>query len=236
MFSFKEFTISQQQTAMKVCTDSCLFGALVDIEKNVEKIIDIGTGTGLLALMLAQKSNSIKVIGLEIEPLAAEEAEWNVKNSPFSNQIEIINESLQKYQEHCKTTFDLILCNPPFYEKHLLSPVQNKNIAHHSVTLTLEEICIATKKLLNENGSFWILLPPQAMHKFNEIALQFGFSAQKMIDIRHNPQNKIIRSVGQFCKKKVLMQKNEEISIYETDSRTYSQRFISLLGNYYTIF
>ena len=126
MFKFKKFTIFQKQTSMKVCTDSCLFGSLIEIKEKTTHILDIGTGTGLLALMQAQKKSSTHIIAIEIESLAAQEATSNVKNSNYNSQITIINDSLQNYLIHAKTKFDLIICNPPFYENQLLSDQAKK--------------------------------------------------------------------------------------------------------------
>lgn len=236
MFKFKKFTIFQEQTAMKVCSDSCLFGSLIEIEKKDTTILDIGTGTGLLALMQAQKKSSTNIIGLEIDLLAAQEATSNAKNSNYNSQIAIINDSLQNYLTYTKTKFDIIICNPPFYENHLLSPKKEKNIAHHSLTLTFDELCNGSSTLLAKNGSFWVILPIKEMSNFVEIAEKYDFLAQNMINIKHNPLKVEFRKIAQFKKEEVLVQKNEEICIYESDSKTYSQRFVTLMSNYYLNF
>lgn len=236
MFKFKKFTIFQEQTSMKVCTDSCIFGSLIEIEEKTTHILDIGTGTGLLALMQAQKKSSTHIIGIEIESMAAQEATSNVKNSNYNSQITIINDSLQNYLTHAKTKFELIICNPPFYENQLLSPKKGKNIAHHSLALTFDELCQGSSTLLAEHGSFWVLLPIKEMSNFVEIAKKYDFLVQNMISIKHNPLKVEFRKIAQFKKEKLFVQKNEEICIYETDSKTYSQRFVNLLSDYYLNF
>jgi len=235
MFKFKQFSISQEKTAMKVCTDACAFGALVPV-KNKQKILDIGTGTGLLALMLAQKSNVEKIIGIEIEPQAAEEALKNVKKSPFFSTIDILNMSLQDFTIICKEKFDLIISNPPFYDNHLKSEKLEKNMALHTLTLSFEDLLSSSNSLLKVGGNLWILLPPFQMDQFEKLAKKYLFFAQEWITLAHNQTKKPFRIIANFKKNTKIETKKKELIIFETDNKTYTSEFKELLKEYYLIF
>jgi tRNA1Val (adenine37-N6)-methyltransferase len=236
-FTFKKFEISQKQTAMKVCTDACLFGAIVEVDDSMNKILDIGTGTGLLALMLAQRASSAQITAVEIEKEAAEEATCNVSQSIFNQQIEVKSQSIQSFAENKVAVFDLIISNPPFFKNHLKSADEKKNKALHNDSLSFEEICTLSYTLLKSDGSLWILLPPFEMGRFEHLALKSGFKTSKMTHLRHRPSKAIFRQIAHFTKKTPANGTVfDEVCIYEKDNTTYSQRFVSLLKNYYLIF
>ena len=136
-FQFKQFKIEQDKCAMKVCTDSCLFGAWLHVEENVKTILDIGCGTGLLSLMLAQKS-AAKIDAVEIDASAYLQAKQNIESSIFSNNISIFNEDILQFSAHEK--YDFIVCNPPFYENEKVSETHGEKLAKHSLKLTLENL------------------------------------------------------------------------------------------------
>ncbi len=140
-FSFKQFTIWQDQCAMKVCTDSCIFGATLPTlnERNhqINKVLDVGAGTGLLSLMYAQLNEKCTITAIEIEPNAAKQAKKNIEASKFANKITLLATDFFDY--NTETNFDLIICNPPFYEHDLKSPDKNRNLAHHSAQFNLSQ-------------------------------------------------------------------------------------------------
>ena len=155
-FQFKQFTIHHDRFAMKVTTDSCFFGAWVaeEIKKEKRKIknaLDIGAGTGLLSLMIAQK-NKIEIDAVEIDKDASQQAKENIEASPWKNQIHIFNEDIVSFQPGKK--YDCIISNPPFYENELASEKQKRNIAHHSEQLTISEVLRVIKNHLDEEGFF----------------------------------------------------------------------------------
>ncbi|HEX6849217.1 MAG TPA: methyltransferase, partial [Chitinophagaceae bacterium] len=169
-FQFKQFTIHQNKCAMKVTTDACLFGAWVANEiKNVHKdsfgeelrvkyCLDIGTGTGLLALMLAQKVSG-EINCVEIDAAAAKQAQENADLSPWGKRIFIMTGDAKKMVETFGKDFDLIISNPPFYEKEIRSASGSKNIAHHSDELTLKELLALIENYLEPTGNFFLLMP-----------------------------------------------------------------------------
>jgi tRNA1Val (adenine37-N6)-methyltransferase len=157
MFRFKHFIIKQERAAMKVCTDSCLFGSLIDSE-NIKNALDIGCGTGLLSLMVAQKNLKIQITALEIDQNAVFDAAENIHESPFLNQITLHHQTVQDFAKKSNEKFDLIFCNPPFFQNNLKSDKIEKNIAHHAETLTFDDLAESIDVLLEEKGSAWILL------------------------------------------------------------------------------
>ncbi|MEP6701109.1 MAG: methyltransferase, partial [Bacteroidota bacterium] len=165
-FQFKQFTIEQERSAMKVTTDSCLFGAwAAERIRNENSIInnclDIGTGTGLLALMLAQK-NEFSIDAVEIDKEAFEQASENITASHWANRLRVFYGDIRNPVAtgfDFQRKYDMIISNPPFYEKELKGDNSKKNIAHHNEGLLLPELIELIKKNLNPGGSFYLLLP-----------------------------------------------------------------------------
>ncbi|MGR3812442.1 tRNA1(Val) (adenine(37)-N6)-methyltransferase [Jiulongibacter sp. NS-SX5] len=215
---------------MKVCTDSCILGAYTPTPKE-GKILDIGTGTGLLSLMLAQRTTS-KIEAIELDENAANQANDNVLKSPFANQITVTKTDIKDY-EPCG--FDLIISNPPFYENQLNSPEENKNKAMHSSALSLAELAKIIASKLNSNGKASVLLPPEEMRKFTSFMQTSGLFEYQKLQIRHNSLKPVFREISMFQRVKTEPLMNT-LAIYETDSKTYTHDFETLLKDYYLIF
>ncbi|WP_341225664.1 methyltransferase [uncultured Arcticibacterium sp.] len=228
MFKFKRFTILQDQCAMKVCIDSCIFGAWVNVSEN-DKVLDIGTGTGLLSLMLAQKNKSIEIDAVEIDKDAYSQATENVKQS---SQISLYHEDIKSFS---KSNYDLLIVNPPFYLDALNSPDAKKNKAKHQGTLTLEELAKQISLKLKSEGKAFIMLPPPEMFQMENLMLSVGFKMNKKLQVRHQKESKVFREMAQFSKNE-LMYTLEELFIKEADNQTYSDDFQALLKDYYIIF
>jgi tRNA1Val (adenine37-N6)-methyltransferase len=236
-FQFKQFKIEQGKTAMKVCTDACLFGAYMEAE-NYRKILDIGTGTGLLALMLAQKT-SASIIGVEIEQNAYNQALSNVQQSPFAHQIEIIHQSIQSYAEGFKEEkFDLIVSNPPFFKDNWKSEQKEKNLALHSESLDFEDLLRAVSQILSPEGKFWVLLPPFEANVFAKKAASFHLRLVEKVNVYNNPESRIFRLMQAFVREKEVFYNDLIINdLYIKDSKNeYTKEFKNLLKEYYLIF
>lgn len=232
MFRFKQFTVIQENSAMKVCTDSCLFGALIRPEKPLNAL-DIGTGTGLLSLMLAQRYPALTIDAVEIDRGAATDAGHNFRNSPFGDRIQLHECSIQDFAKETRQSYDLIFCNPPFYENRLKSPDKFKNIAHHAAELSFRELAAISTQLLSDTGVLWILLPPFEMTKFNtEAAASLGVTDRYII--RQKAGKPVFREVASFSRQHPESPVSREIIIYENDK--YSSIFAALLRDYYLIF
>ena len=228
-FKYKQFTVHQDKCAMKVCTDSSLFGALIPSE-NAQNILDIGTGTGLLSLMQAQKSNA-QITALEIDQKAAAQAFENFENSPWENRFDIQNTDAKKYFTSVK--FDLILSNPPFFKENFKSNNQQVNLARHDDGLTLSQLFTIVTQHLSEDGRFWVLLPEYEFNVFEKIATKTLFCYHKYLVSNTKGKTKL-RVIGGFSRKFNPIQQ-EEIVI-KTPENTYTSQFKDLLKDYYLAF
>ncbi|HUR65912.1 MAG TPA: methyltransferase [Chitinophagaceae bacterium] len=241
-FQFKQFTIWQERAAMKVTTDACLFGAWVAAITNSEKLtlrqaqgnncLDIGTGTGLLALMYAQKDPTTLIDTLEIDKYAFEQAFENISASPWSDRIQVIHTDAKEFVSTHK--YDIILSNPPFYENELKSDDKNKNIAHHSDALALHELLSIIKKKLQPGGSFYLLLPYKRHKEIRELMLQNEFTITQMILVRQSVNHDFFRIMlaGKFKADGSGETMVEEIAITDNKGQ-YTSGFVSLLKDYY---
>lgn len=232
-FQFKQFTIHQEKCAMKVCTDACLFGAWVarKLEENKIKafnILDIGCGTGLLSLMVAQKCQA-QIDAVEIEKDAFEQTKENINLSKWTSRINIHYNSVTNFRSSKK--YELIICNPPFYENQLKSKNHQRNQSMHATTLSFLELAIAVKYNLAINGFAAILIPYTSVKKFEEIFLAQQLFIVEKTNFAHSPAHTFFR-----CMMLISNFKNElfenSFSIKNIDKK-YSQDFNELLKDYY---
>ena len=178
-FSFKRFTIHQERCAMKVGTDGVLLGAWAATEMEaarVRSVLDIGTGTGLIALMTAQRFPDAEVVAIDIDEHAAEQARENISKSPFSHNINILHKSLQEYiqEENAEKRFDLIVCNPPFFDNSLVCPDPSRTVARHTSTLPFASLMKGARSLLADNGIFALVIPSECRQKIEDEAIFAG--------------------------------------------------------------
>lgn len=245
-FQFKKFTINQDKCAMKVCTDACILGAYVNVE-DTERILDIGTGTGLLSLMVAQRTDT-QIDAIEIDEDAYNQAIENVKNSPFSNQVSVYHSSIQEFTITSSQNFStkdkhwdgvkypLIISNPPFYQNSLQSPDNQTNKALHNIELSFDELANCVVKLLSKNGKFVVLLPYFETFEFVKIAQNKGLYLQHQLNIRHDENKPFFRTISTFRFEKQDVLAIAELKIWEENGKVYDQKFRELLKDYYLIF
>lgn len=236
-FSFKQFTIHQDRCAMKVTTDACLFGAWAADElkknSNIHKLVlDIGAGTGLLSLMLAQKLKNCAIKAIEIDKEAAMQAVENTRNSPLGKQIEIVHADVRENLLTEKA--DLIISNPPFYEEELKSSLFTKNQAHHDESLLLGELIPIIKQQLHPNGFFFILLPYKRKSEIEKLLWSEELHVEKEILVKPSPQKDYFRIMLKGIHKHPLVEKTFSQTMEITDTTgNYSRSFIALLKDYY---
>jgi len=247
VFQFKKFTIHQDQTAMKVCTDACVLGAYTTPERLTispcATILDIGTGTGLLALMAAQNHPTAQVDAVEIDPDAYMQASENVRNSPFANRIQVHKTVIQHYQPGHR--YNLILTNPPFFTNHLRSPDAATNRALHTDTLPFADLVTAVDRLLKPNGHWWVLLPPYEAAQLDQLATTAGLYPFERLLLRHNAQKAPFRHITGYSRQTQPLQ-TDTLTIYEPDGsgqpsanptrERYTGAFRQLLRPFYLIF
>ena len=236
MFRFKQFAIQQDRTAMKVCTDACVLGAWSGIETG-DRILDIGTGTGLLALMAAQRNLTARIDAVELDVEAAGQARKNVMASPFAKRIIVAQASVQAFAATVPPRFyDHILTNPPFYTNSLRSPDEAVNRALHTDELPFPDLIHAVDRVLKPSGSWWVLLPPPESERLIVMAEKVGLRPIRQLFLRHQPQKPIFRHLTRFCFSDATELQSDELSIREADGQTYSTDFRTLLQPYYLIF
>ncbi|MCE7066764.1 tRNA1(Val) (adenine(37)-N6)-methyltransferase [Dyadobacter sp. CY326] len=234
-FRFKNFTVQQDKCAMKVCTDACVLGAWADVS-DADHILDIGAGTGLLSLMVAQRNSYGIIDAVEIDAEAFYQAGENVENSPFHERIRLFHSAVQEFTSEHK--YDVIVTNPPFFQSDLLSPIDKKNIAHHAKSLDFAELLTAIDRLLSDTGKFNILFPIDEGQQFLKKALESGWVLSRKLTLFHHEGKKAFRLVMTFQRSELIHNKHieEEICIYEPDGTTYNQSFRDLLKDFYMIF
>ena len=218
---------------MKVCTDACLFGAIIAEkiyrEKNKESnLLDIGTGTGLLSLQVAQK-NSISIDAVEIDKDSFEQAQQNFSNSPWSEKLRIYNTDILNFVADKK--YDCIISNPPFYEGDLKSDNSKKNAAKHDSTLKLEQLLKVIEEHLSPTGYFAVLLPYQRVDYFIALAVDFNYKVQEQWMIRPTDAHPFFRGILIFSLAPLEIV-SKEITIKDSTGN-YTAEFVDLLKDYY---
>lgn len=246
MFSFKQFTIRQDRTAMKVCTDACVLGAYADVAGSgtdaPTRILDIGTGTGLLALMAAQRNRQATIDAVEMDEAAFGQATENVAASPFADRVRVWQGRIQEFPEPGRQSagagggmYDRILTNPPFYTNHLRSPDSAVSRALHTDDLPFPELLDAVHRLLEPDGQWWVLLPPYETGLLTDLAGQSGLHPFRQVQLRHNERKPVFRLITGLSYNQQPVT-TDTLDVYETDSNTYTAGFRALLRDFYLIF
>ena len=230
-FQFKQFRVDQDRCSMKVCTDSCLFGAWManKVEaRSPGKILDIGTGIGLLSLMIAQKSTSI-IDAIDIDKNAVLQANQNFHASPWSPQLHCFHDDILSWTP--ATKYDCIISNPPFFENDLLPQEEGNKNSRHANSLNLRALIIATHALIEDEGCFGILLPYSRVDYFAEEAKEYSLYIKEKLYIRQSIKHRYFRAILLLDKKQHAI-KQDELSIRDNNNE-YTPGFITLLQDYY---
>ncbi len=226
-FQFQQFRINQDRCAMKISTDAILLGSLAKAE-NPEKILDIGTGTGVIALMLAQRFQKAEITAIEIDDDAVSQAEENFNESQFASRLKLIHLGIQNFSPDGK--YDLIVSNPPFFSDHLKSQDLKRKKALHTDELSFLELAETVSTLLSPKGSFWVILPPRQMKDLEGLAAEFGLFVFQKIKVKDNETKPFHREVSEF-KFENLVQKTEEL-ILKDENLNYTGPYIALLSGF----
>jgi tRNA1Val (adenine37-N6)-methyltransferase len=237
-FSFKQFTIRQDRCAMKVGTDGVLLGVLAPVLASAEnsmRILDIGTGTGLVAIMLAQRTGGgAQISAVEIDSEAAVQARENASEIPW--KIDVYNNSIQDFALECQEKFDLIVSNPPFFVNSLKAPEKSRNTARHTDTLSFEDLVISAEKLLADKGLFTVIIPNSSESDFIKIASANNLIADTIIRVIPKVGKEAKRSVITFCRGNENVNCNinvTELVIEKEERHCYSDEFKSLTADFY---
>lgn len=231
-FHFKQFTIQQERASMKVGTDGVLLGAWASVPGPGSRVLDIGTGTGLIALMIAQRTKLVAVDAVEIDPSSARQAEENFRNSPWKERIQCVESSFQDYATRCKWTYELIVCNPPFFSGSSKTPSKEKNLARHDDTLSLKDIIEGSIPLLNKKAALSLVLPLQKETQAMDLISDYGLFCRRHTRVKPAPGKPLKRVLLEFSylSGKVL----EDELVIETQIRhRYSDKFKALVNEFY---
>ena len=232
-FQFQKFKVEQGKSSMKVCTDSCLFGAWIadKMERkciDAKNILDIGSGTGLLSLMIAQKFSGA-IDAIEINENSYLQTKENFIESPWDARLRAIHGDIKRWDSPVK--YDFIICNPPFFENDLISPDLNKNEAKHRTSLSFEALLQSIKNNLAVDGNFALLLPYHRVQYFKTLAEEKGFYLSEELLVKQTPDHSYFRGILLFGTKPASTTSNELI-IKDKDGN-YTQSFQFLLKDYY---
>ena len=245
MFQFKQFTIHQDRTAMKVGTDGVLLGAWAPIAPDATRLLDIGTGTGLIALMLAQRiidnrlqstDDRLQINAIDIDHNSIEQATENIQNSPFAQHITTHHTSLQDYMPDQK--FDAIVCNPPYFVSSLKSPDAARTQARHTDTLSFDDLLHHSARLLRPDGSLSVVLPVNEGNQLIELAPKYGFTLTHLTEVHPTPTAPPKRLLLQFVMQNSqlnhssLLISHSSLTI-EIARHQYTDEYIALTRNFY---
>lgn len=192
-FQFKQFTVNQKDVAMKIGTDAMILGAWAPVD-DADTILDIGTGTGILALMLAQRSEAFTIDAVEIDDQAFETAVENFENSPWSDRLYCYHTSIQEFADEIDETYDFIIANPPYFEVNKASDVNHRMIARQTHLLNHKTLLSVSQKLLHDNGHCAFSLPYAVEDAFAALAKEYGLNVYDVLRLRDKIDTPIVRS------------------------------------------
>lgn len=244
VFRFKKFEVRQEGAAHPVGTDSVLLGAWADVEE-CRTILDIGTGTGVVALMLAQRTSSFppaggeeegaewpRIVAVEIHPLSASLARQNFAASPWAGRFEVMETSIQDFAQLTDLQFDLIVCNPPFFSETTVSPDAARRLGRHTATLMPGDLLEVSKKLLSPGGRLCVILPLKEGRQLCELAVPRGLYCTAEVEVRTRPEKpaerlllRFERSPYRFERKRLTIHAAAEGNVYSTDFQRLTSDF-----------
>lgn len=234
LFKFKEFSIHQDKTAMKIGTDAVLLGAWVFLENEIDSILDVGSGTGIIALMLAQRSFALTIDAVEIDNDAYEQTVTNFENSNWGDRLYCYHSSFQNFADEIAEedeTYDLIISNPPFYTDEFESKNDARNKARFTTSLSFNELLKGVSKILSKKGKFTVIIPFKEEQGFVELAKENNLFLNRVCHVKGNPSSAFKRSLLEFSfEDKKLIKENLTIEIKR---HQYTEEYINLTKDFY---
>lgn len=217
---------------MKVGTDGVLLGAWAPLDHTPYNILDIGAGTGLIALMLAQRSNAEQIDALEIDDDAYEQAVDNFENSPWGDRLFCYHAGLDEFMEEPEDEYDLIVCNPPFYTEDYKSGNEKRDMARFADALPFEDLVEASSILLSDEGVLAVVIPYKEEERFIGLAKEFDLFPMKITRVKGTPETEIKRSLLAFTRNEAATPVIDELVI-ETSRHNYTAEYIALTKDFY---
>jgi tRNA1Val (adenine37-N6)-methyltransferase len=230
-FIFKQFTISQNQCAMKIGTDAVLLGAWTRVTQNPNSILDIGAGTGILAIMLAQRTSAEFIDALEMDDQAFEQCVDNFENAPWSDRLFCYHVSLEAFVDEIEDQYELIISNPPYYSEDYKTTNNQRNLARFTDALPAEHLLVSVSKLLSKNGLFSVIIPFKDEKSFIASALNHGLFVNRICHVKGHSNTVIKRSLLEFSSHDKELIKEE--LVIETGRHEYTKEYINLTKDFY---
>ncbi|WP_445747543.1 tRNA1(Val) (adenine(37)-N6)-methyltransferase [Polaribacter sp.] len=233
-FHFKEFTIHQDKTSMKVGTDAVLLGAWVSLDNLPDKILDIGSGTGIISLMLAQRCDAETIDAIEIDENAYEQSVENFEKSDWADRLYCYHCSFEEFVDEISSeeeTYDLIVSNPPFYTENAETSSKSRTKARFTSALSFEDLVFGVSKILATEGVFSVIIPFKEEENFVNLADKNNLFLNKVCRVQGNPTSEVKRSLLSFSFQK--MDVTESYLIIETERHQYTEDYINLTRDFY---
>ena len=228
IFRFKQFSVDQSNCTMKINTDGVLLAAMH--AKPAQWILDVGTGTGVIAMMLAQKYPQAKVVGLEIDQASAQQAAQNFAKSSFSERLTAVHSDIKNYNPD--QAFDIVISNPPFFLNALQNPLPSKSLARHTNEAFFDNLLAFSAQYLSSQGSLHCILPTDTADRLADASKDFGLHLQKEVSISSFRDSPVIRKIVQLGKEAVQRIERDDFYIYE-EQKVYSKAYKKLLQPYF---
>lgn len=230
-FLFKQFTVHQDRCAMKIGTDGVLLGAWADVS-GAQQLLDIGTGSGVIALMLAQRTATAVVHAVEVDAEAYGQACENVQATPWSGRVNVFHAAIQDFAATSGEQYDLIVSNPPFFSGGTFSASQDRNSVRHTIKLPHGDLLQAVRKLLSPDGSFCVILPLIEGLRFAELAQDYHLICTKITEVRSKTDKPVERLLMQFQRNaRPLIQ--DSLVVQREERNDWTEEYIKLTGAFY---
>ena len=230
-FHFKQFSIAQDRCAMKIGTDGVLLGAWVSLENEPESILDIGAGTGIIALQLAQRSSVETIDAVEIDDNAFEQCTENFEASPWGDRLFCYHASIQEFASEVEEKYNLIISNPPFYREDYKSGGEARDLARFEDALPFRHLLICVSHLLSEKGIFAVILPKKEAEHFVELASENELFPNRICEVKGTPTTEVKRVLLEFSFRKTEPKK--ETLIIEVSRHKYTPKYTQLVKDFY---
>ncbi|WBX73303.1 methyltransferase [Tenacibaculum pacificus] len=233
-FQFKEFSVHQDKTAMKIGTDAVLLGAWCSLGEYPDTLLDIGSGTGVISLMLAQRSDAMTVDAVEIDEEAYEQTVANFEESPWGDRLFCYNSSFTDFAQEIaeeEEQYDVIVSNPPFYTDTYETASEARNKARFTSSLSFEELVKGVAEILSKKGIFSVIIPFKEEANFVSLALKSKLFLNKVCHVKGNEVSEIKRSLLAFSFNERVIEK--ETLIIEKERHQYTDAYINLTKYFY---
>ncbi|TDR24266.1 tRNA1Val (adenine37-N6)-methyltransferase [Flavobacterium cheniae] len=230
-FTFKQFQVNQDRCAMKIGTDGVLLGAWTPLINNPYNVLDIGAGTGILSLMLAQRSNAEQIDAIEIDEDAYEQCVENFEASPWGDKLFCFHAGLDEFVDEPEDEYDLIISNPPFYTDDYKTDNTSRDLARFEDALPFEELIEAAALLLSDNGIFSVIIPFKEEERFVSMCKELDLFPLKITRVKGTPTSEIKRSLLAFCRIEQTALIDE--LVIEISRHNYTPEYIELTKDFY---